>query len=444
MPHPFRRRSPDHHAPAHDDTQLTEATQEDWFWGRLNSTGSEEDRYWRRLTDNWAQKDVLPATYLDLHNQVYEAYNANPLANAIVEMGVNFVLGDGLHVAAKHPRIQQAIDAFWNDPDNRMSLRQYDLATELSLYGELFIRFFVNPYSGQVKIGMIDPSLIDQIECDPENIERVLRVHRRAMTQIATDVTGISPPTVAKLQGLQAFADGVWYNVPDQVMHFAINKVSNAKRGKSDLATLLPWLRRYKDWLIDRVRINKYKAAFLWDVQLAGADRKTIEQKMMEYARPPEPGSVLVHNESEQWHAVQPNIDAGDVSADGHAIKLMVAMGAGLPEHYLSDGGDVNRATAAEMGLPVVKKYQRRQDFLGYLLRHILNRVILEGQNAGRIPRTVDRTYEIRFPSLQPEDAAVKGEAAFSMARALQIVRDLDLVTPEDATKLFMGVLGEG
>jgi len=218
MPHPFRRRSPDHHAPAHDDTQLTEATQEDWFWGRLNSTGSEEDRYWRRLTDNWAQKDVLPATYLDLHNQVYEAYNANPLANAIVEMGVNFVLGDG----------------------------------------------------------------------------------------------------------------------------------------------------------------------------------------------------------------------------------LMVAMGAGLPEHYLSDGGDVNRATAAEMGLPVVKKYQRRQDFLGYLLRHILDRVILEGQNAGRIPRTVDRTYEIRFPSLQPEDAAVKGEAAFSMARALQIVRDLDLVTPEDATKLFMGVLGEG
>ncbi len=443
MPHPFRRMSPDNHAQTQDTTRLTEASQEDWFWGRLNSAGSEEDRYWRRLTDNWAQKDVLPSTYLDLHNQVYEAYNANPMANAIVEMGVNFVLGDGLHVVAKHPRIQQAIDAFWNDPDNRMNLRQYDLATELSLYGELFIRFFVNQYSGQVKIGMIDPSLIDQIECDPENIERVRRVHRRPVNQVAVDITGGAPPAMPAPAGPQ-FEDGIWYSVPDQVMHFAINKVSNAKRGKSDLATLLPWLRRYKDWLIDRVRINKYKAAFLWDVQLAGADRKTIEQKMMEYARPPEPGSVLVHNESEQWSAVQPKIDAGDVSADGQAIKLMVAMGAGLPEHYLSDGGDVNRATAAEMGLPVVKKYQRRQDFLGYLLRHILDRVIVEGQSAGRIPRTVDLTYEIRFPPLQPEDAALKGEAAFSMARGIQIMRNLDLMTPEDAQKLFMGVVGEG
>ena len=72
------------------------------------------------------------------------------------------------------------------------------------------------------------------------------------------------------------------------------------------LSSPLPWLRRYKDWLIDRVRINKYKSAFLWDVQVTGGDRKMIEAKMMEYARPPEPGSVLVHNESEIWKAVQP------------------------------------------------------------------------------------------------------------------------------------------
>src|SRR5437588_32487 len=81
-----------------------------------------------------------------------------------------------------------------------------------------------------------------------------------------------------------------------------------AKRGKSDLATLLPWLRRYKDWLIDRVRVNKYKSAFLWDVEIAGADKKMIDEKLMTYARPPEPGSVLVHNESETWKAVQPMI----------------------------------------------------------------------------------------------------------------------------------------
>ena len=76
-------------------------------------------------------------------------------------------------------------------------------------------------------------------------------------------------------------------------MQFAINKVSNTKRGKSDLATLMPWLRRYKDWLTDRVRINKYKGAFLYDVRLQGADKRTIDRKRMEYSSPPEPGSVI-------------------------------------------------------------------------------------------------------------------------------------------------------
>ncbi len=133
---------------------------------------------------------------------------------------------------------------------------------------------------------------------------------------------------------------------------FCINKVSNAKRGKSDLATLIPWLRRYKDWLTDRVRINKYKGAFLWDVQLQGADKKAIDRKKMEYAYPPEPGSVVIHNESEQWSAVKPEINANEAAEDGRAIKLMIAVGAQLPEHYLSDGSNGNRATATEMGLP--------------------------------------------------------------------------------------------
>jgi hypothetical protein len=417
------------------ESRLQEAVTEDWFWGRINTSGSEEDYYWRRLSDNWAHKDVLPSVYLDIHNQVYEAYNANPLANAIVEMGVNFVLGDGLQLDAKHPKVQKLLDDFWNDPDNRMNLRQYDLATELSLYGELFIRFFVNKYSGRVKIAQIDPILIDEIVCDPDNIERQLRCHRRA-----TSVTGTTDTVPAPTDpGMK----GEWFEMPAEVMHFAVNKVTNAKRGKSDLATLLPWLRRYKDWLIDRVRINKYKAAFLWDVTLQGADKRTIDQKMMELSRPPEPGSVLVHNESESWQAVQPAIAGDDVASDGQAIKLMVAVGAGLPEHYLSEGGDVNRSTAAEMGLPVLKKYQRRQDYLGYIFRHILDRVIAEAQKAGALPRTIDVSYAVRFPPLQATGAESQGLAAYRMAQALQMARGMGLVSLETASQLFFDACRE-
>lgn len=426
----FSRRHP---APVRE--AATSPTTEDWFWGRINTSGTEEDFYWRRLSDNWAHKDVLPSTYLDIHNQCYEAYNANPMANAIIETGVNFVLGDGVQIDAKHPAVQKLLDAFWIDADNHMDQRQYDLATELALYGELFIRVFVNRYSGAVKIAQIDPVLIDEIECDPDNIERQLRVHRRA-TAVTGATDTVPSPTDPGMKGQ-------WFTVPTDVMHFTVNKVTNAKRGKSDLATLLPWLRRYKDWLVDRVRINKYKSAFLWDITLAGADRRTIDEKIMALARPPEPGSVVVHNESESWAAVQPQISADDVASDGQAIKLMVAMGAGIPPHYLAEGGDVNRATAAEMGLPVLKKYQRRQDYLAHILRAILQRAIDEAVTAGALRPTIDKAFTIRFPELQATAAEAQGIAAMRMAQALQTACGLGIVSTETAAQLFFAACRE-
>ncbi len=104
---PFFRRPSWSPAPAHIQEQMnptptsSTGTEEDWYWGR--ATGTEEDYYWRRLSDNWYQKDSIPSTYLELHNACYEAYNANPLAFAIIEMTTSFVLGKGVTLAANEP-----------------------------------------------------------------------------------------------------------------------------------------------------------------------------------------------------------------------------------------------------------------------------------------------------------------------------------------------------
>ncbi len=407
-------------------------TEEDWYWGRPVS-GTEEDYFWRRLSDNWFQKDVIPATYLELHNACYEAYNANPLAFAIIETTTSFVLGKGVTVAANDSAVQQVLQDFWRDPDNHMETRVYALCTELALYGEQFIRFYVNKLDGRVKIRQIDPSIIDEIETDPEDIETVVRFHRRPIGPSATlpgDLAVINVP-----QGQDS--EGVWFKAGTEMVQFCINKVSNAKRGKSDLATLLPWLRRYKDWLTDRVRINKYKGAFLWDVRLQGADRKTIERKKMEYAYPPEPGSVIIHNEAETWSAVKPEINANAAAEDGRAIKLMIAVGAQLPEHYLSDGSYGNRATAAEMGLPTILKFQRRQLIMRAMLRVILDRVLLEAQRAHRLPPECDLHYDILFPEIDVSDRQMIASATQMLVSALGAARQQGWVSDETAMRLF-------
>ncbi|GHO98450.1 hypothetical protein KSF_084980 [Reticulibacter mediterranei] len=314
-------------------------TQEDYTWSKL-TTGGEEDYYWRRLSDVAYQKDLMPSTYLELHNLIYESYHANPLAFAIIEMTTSFVLGKGITVDAVDREVQRVLLDFWRE--NTMDERIYNICTELALYGEIFVRFFINKYNGSVKVRLIDPSLIDLIESDPEDIETPVRFHRRPVVQTisATDPATMQNLTpITKLDISTSYTQGEWYRAGEEMLQFAINKVSNARRGNSDLATLLPWLRRYKDWLTDRVRINKYKSVFLYDVTLRGADKKAIDRKKMEYTYPPEPGSVIIHNETEQWSAVQPQIQANDAKEDGRAIKLMIAAGAGLPEHYLRGEG---------------------------------------------------------------------------------------------------------
>jgi hypothetical protein len=416
----LRAATPPPEVEVREETSLPSGTLEDFYWGRPVS-GTEEDYLWRRLSDNWFQKDVIPSTYLEIHNQAYEAYNSNPLARQAIEITTSMVLGSGLAVTARSPRVQRILDRFWHDPDNHMDLRVYSLCTELALYGEQFIRFFVNPIDGTVKIGQVDPSTIDDIVTDPNNVEKPLRFHQRPVGEET---------------------EGAWFEAGSEVVQFAINKVSNAKRGQSDLATMLVWLRRYKDWLTDRVRLNKYKGAFLWDVKLTGADKKTIDRKKMEYAYPPLPGSLVVHNETEEWSAVEPRIGADQVEADGKAIKMMVAIGAGLPEHYLAEGGNVNRATAAEMGLPTVKRFERRQDYLRFLLRTILDRVLLEAERAGLLGARVDQRYDVIFPPIDVDDGEHVASAVAKLVPALQAAKHEGWLDDDAARKLLHRFLG--
>jgi hypothetical protein len=420
-------------------------TQEDYYWGRL-ATGGEEDYYWRRLSDNFYQKDLMPSTYLEMHNLIYEAYHANPLAFAIIEITTSFVLGRGITVEAKNANVHKTLQRFWHDPDNQLDERIYTMSTELALYGEIFVRFFVNRYDGTLKLRLIDPSLIDLIETDPDDIEKPLRFHRRPIGQtlsITDPPENLSAPGKMQLLPDETQTAGEWFQAGEEVVQFAINKVSNAKRGTSDLATLLPWLRRYKDWLTDRVRMNKYKGAFMWDVTLHNADRKTIDHKKMEYAYPPEPGSVLIHNDAEEWKATQPSIQANDASEDGRAIKLMVAVGATLPEHFLSDGTSSNRATAAEMGLPTLLKFQRRQRAMKNILRVILDRVILEAQRAGKLGRSIDTSYEIFFPEIDSSDNQLLGSGLASLSQALIAAKQQGWLSDETAMKLLFKFANE-
>ncbi len=387
---------------------------------RVQEAVAAEDIGYRQVTGASETRDDALWDHQRLLREVYEAYVTNPLAYAVIDIQANFVLGGGVRIACASAAVQEVVDAFWRHPDNTMDTRIYSLYTELSLYGEQFVRVFTDPLTGEIRLRQLDPLLIERIETAAEDIEQV---HRYRVRGVGND-------------------PGYWVAAAE-MEHLTINRVSNALRGRSDLAALLPWLKRYRDWLVDRARINRLKGSFIYDVTVRGATRNDLLAKMAAYAQPPAPGTVVFHNEAENWQPVQPSIGADDVAADGRALKLMIAAGAGLPEHYLAEGGHVNRATAAEMGLPTLRRFQRRQELFGRYLRRLVARAIQGKQDAGALDANVDTAFRVVFQELQPDVAHVAGPHAESFARSLQLAQTEGWLEAEDAARLFRRFLAE-
>ena len=92
------------------------------------------------------------------------------------------------------------------------------------------------------------------------------------------------------------------------MLHFAVNRPAGCVRGDSDLASILPWLKRYSRWLEDRVRLNAAVRAFLWIVKVPKTD---VATRQAELRTPPESGSVqVIDKDSEEWQAVAPTLNA--------------------------------------------------------------------------------------------------------------------------------------
>ena len=153
----------------------------------------------------------------------------------------------------------------------------------------------------------------------------------------------------------------------------------------------MPWLRRYRDWLVDRVRLNKYRQAFLFDVTLTGADRRTLVGRQQELAVPPEPGSIVVHNEKETWRAVRPEIGAAESEADGLALRLMIAAGSGFPLHFLGEGAETNLATATAMAAPALRRLERRQTYFGWVIVDLARECLRRSGRFGAAGRSEER-----------------------------------------------------
>lgn len=386
---------------------------------------AEDDASWRLL--NTLRSDGV--TWADTRRimlDAQEAYQTNPIAYAAVEAHANLVVSGGLMVSTADADAAAVLDAWWTGDASGMRERVYRMATEIALYGETFVRTFVNAATGECVMRTLDPVQVEDIRLDPDDPETALEYGYRPLS-----VNG-SPTEL------------VW--IPSaSVDHWFVNATGGAMRGRSDLAVVLPWLVRYKEWLVDRVRLNKLKASFVYEVTINGARRDDLEALRREYeAYPPEPGSILFHGEHESWKAVQPHVASDAVQSDGRALRLIVATGVLMPEHILlAEGGNANRATAQEMNLTIAKRTRRRQDLMRRIVERLAARVLVAAQGAGRlaagpVPRV---TVTFREP-IEEHRQSTRAQNVQSATAAVAQAASLGWLTAEEAGRMWRGLAG--
>ena len=401
--------------------RLTAETENNFFVGTRRYDESDRDRL------EYDREDVL--------DQCLDAWRDSPLARRIVELTSQYVIGPGFDIECKHTNTRKFITDFWNHRLNRMPSRLIELCDELTRTGNLFLLISTDP-SGMSYIRAIPASDIDTITPSANDIEQPISFTTKANEQLEVSTY----PAYNHLTDSQD-ENGSFQSV---ILHYAINRPAGAQWGEPDLAPLLTWLRRYSAWLEDRVRLNRFRNAFVYVVTGRFSSEVARKARQTELAaNPPSPGSILVCDESETWSVITPKLEALDANTDGLTIKKLIASGVGIPLHFLAEPEGSNRTTAESAGGPTFRRFEQRQQFFMWLIADLLEVVTTRRSMVDPSVRP-DREIKISGADISSRDNVAHSIAAVNVMNALERLYDMGLISQREVLRMLYRFAGEG
>jgi len=379
-------------------------------------------------------RDRLQYDRAEILDQCLTAWRENPLARRIVELTSQYVVGGGFDLKCKDDQTKAFIDQFWKHRLNRMEARVIEMCDELTRTGNLFILISTDA-SGMSYLRILPAANVDRIEASPNDIEQPLSFITKAGQNFEPQTySAYDPLTDTRAE------DG---KLPLVVLHYAINRPAGAQWGESDLAPVLVWLRRYSAWLEDRVRLNRFRNAFLYVVKgqfTSEAARKARQNELA--ANPPSPGSILVTDESESWSVLSPKLEATDAMQDGLALKKLIAASVGLPMHFLAEPEGATRTTAEAAGGPTYRRFEQRQQFFLWLLKDLLQVLIARRAVIDSSLHPAD-PVEVRGADISARDNVAHSVSGVNILNMLERLYDMGFIDGRELLRISYRFVGE-
>lgn len=468
--------------------------------GKLIGTGYKSTAGTPRDLSSLSQERAIDATY--------RLWNTHPMAKAITEILVDYVLGNGIELQADTPEVRQVLEEFLRDPVNRLQGQGAEsLVRELSLFGEQLHLAFVRSgedtgglADGRLRLAPVDPKQIHSLITDPDNRMDVLAVrlkdkngsagklYRLVRAEAASGIMkGVKDyAKIAEAVKARAAAGGTrlaeaeaqaeastwtarlregrewrWAEAEgrpgvaritagdETIKDLAfdgecflhqVNRLSTGVRGRPDILPLIDWLDRLDTLFFDSAEHVAALNAFVWDLEVKGGSETAREPeknltRQAQKITAMRPNSVYAHNENVVLEAKNPDLKTGDIQQIVRALRVFIAGGMRVPEHWLAEGGYTNRATAAEMGEPTYRMLTRRQSFVSEMLEDFCRYQIDVKVALGQLPAEValpgkdDQpsagkkpardAFKIKLPDISVKDTASAANAFGVMADAV-------------------------
>lgn len=343
----------------------------------------------------------------------FHAYHHDPIARAFIHITRDFTLGRGFRVDSENDKAL----ALWRSFEEVNQLQQFMnfAALELSMFGEILPWWLPN---GQTKIEwkvkpgqevdraliprvrLMDPSTVWEIITYPEDITRVLAYQQVFPTQYqiytAQDGGQVVPSSKFIMQQVPA----------EQVMHFTVNRVSNEKRGRSDLYPVFGYLKRLRDTVEYSIVGLAKAAAFSLDTTIEGSAEDIAlyiaDQESQKTIAPA--GSEFVHSSriKREYRGAENLGHGGSISAFEWVLNMACA-GVQIPMSYLGThlSGGQTKASALVGTEPVAKKFEMRQLVYKQILQEFWDKLMSDFG-------IEDAECEITFPEIISQDATSK------------------------------------
>jgi hypothetical protein len=386
--------------------------------------------------------------------EALRAWRTNPVARWVVQLTNVFVLGTGFEWECKHRRSQKFLKSFWDHPLNLLNSHIPAWLDEQTRSGDLFLLWSVDQ-SGMAYVRAVPSERITEIITAENDIQQELVFvtdERRETPGPRRPESMPRPARVGKAAiGRIGDMDRQCYPAFDPMdhkqitfmTHYAINQPVGCQFGESDLSPLLPWIGRLSTIVSDRVILNHVRStiSFVMEGKFNTPDAKTKRQHEIE-THPPKQGSVLVTDESEQWSVLSAKLDASDAKNDILAVKKMIAVGVGVPLHYLAEPESSTRTTAEAAGTPTFRKFDDRQRQFKSVVESVL-----------RTALTVRRRFDSKLPpapdivliagDITERDNSLLSLAAARIEPALGDLFDRHLIESDEYVRLFYRMIGE-